>query len=227
MGVYFRLLWELGTVTTGLDSCGSLEGRCLGAAIGRGRPELVTTKMALETVELKNGKASATVYPLGATVTSFKAPHEVLFCRPDAKFDGSKPISGGIPHCFPQFGPGAIQQHGFARNLVWKVASKSDQDITLELVDNEETMAMWPNKFQALYKVTLADSKLNCELTVKNTDDKAWEFQVSTMSALKCTCLWICMCTCTCIRIHIICKHIYRDPFTCQRLELKNRILTS
>jgi len=98
--------------------------------------------MALETVELKNGKASATVYPLGATVTSFKAPHEVLFCRPDAKFDGSKPISGGIPHCFPQFGPGAIQQHGFARNLVWKVASKSDQDITLELVDNEETMAM-------------------------------------------------------------------------------------
>lgn len=22
--------------------------------------------------------------------------------RPDAKMDGSKPISGGIPHCFPQ-----------------------------------------------------------------------------------------------------------------------------
>ena len=41
--------------------------------------------------------------------------------RPDAKMDGSKPISGGIPHCFPQFGPGAIQQHGFARNETWEV----------------------------------------------------------------------------------------------------------
>lgn len=29
--------------------------------------------------------------------------------------DGSKPISGGVPHCFPQFGPGEIQQHGFLR----------------------------------------------------------------------------------------------------------------
>ena len=34
---------------------------------------------------------------------------------------GSKPISGGLPHCFPQFGPGEIQQHGFARNLDWEV----------------------------------------------------------------------------------------------------------
>jgi hypothetical protein len=41
--------------------------------------------------------------------------------RPDAVFDKSKPISGGIPHCFPQFGPGVMQQHGFARNLDWEV----------------------------------------------------------------------------------------------------------
>lgn len=27
---------------------------------------------------------------------------EVLYVRPDAVFDKSKPISGGIPHCFPQ-----------------------------------------------------------------------------------------------------------------------------
>lgn len=37
----------------------------------------------------------------------------------------SKPISGGIPHCFPQFGPGDMQQHGFARNLDWSIASTS------------------------------------------------------------------------------------------------------
>ena len=96
------------------------------------------TAKKLDTIELKSGKASATVYPFGATVASYKCPHEVLFVRPDAKMDGSKPISGGIPHCFPQFGPGKIQQHGFARNLVWKVVSKSDKAITLELTDNAE-----------------------------------------------------------------------------------------
>jgi D-hexose-6-phosphate mutarotase len=34
---------------------------------------------------------------------------EVLYVRPDAVFDKSKPISGGIPLCFPQasqLGPG-------------------------------------------------------------------------------------------------------------------------
>ena len=46
----------------------------------------------------------AQVYLFGACVTSWKqnSGDEVLFIRPDAKFDGSKPISGGIPHCFPQ-----------------------------------------------------------------------------------------------------------------------------
>ena len=58
---------------------------------------------------------------------SWKQPSgdEVLYVRPDAVFDKSKPISGGVPHCFPQFGPGKMQQHGFARNLDWAIASTS------------------------------------------------------------------------------------------------------
>jgi len=44
------------------------------------------------------------IYLFGGVVTSWTQPSgdEVLFVRPDAKFDKSKPISGGIPHCFPQ-----------------------------------------------------------------------------------------------------------------------------
>ena len=46
------------------------------------------------------------IYLFGGVVTSFKQPtaDEVLYVRPDAVFDKSKPISGGIPHCFPQVG---------------------------------------------------------------------------------------------------------------------------
>ena len=93
---------------------------------------------ALETVELTNGDSSATVYKFGACVTSYKkGDTDYLMVRPDAKMDGSKPISGGIPHCFPQFGPGAIQQHGFARNLDWDVLEQSDEKVVFELTPTE------------------------------------------------------------------------------------------
>jgi hypothetical protein len=59
-------------------------------------------------VTLKGTDGSvAEVYPFGGVVTSWvKNGRDVLYVRPDAKFDKSKPISGGIPHCWPQFGPG-------------------------------------------------------------------------------------------------------------------------
>jgi glucose-6-phosphate 1-epimerase len=48
--------------------------------------------------------AGAEVHLFGACITSWTQAtgDEILYCRPDAKFDGSKPISGGMPHCFPQ-----------------------------------------------------------------------------------------------------------------------------
>lgn len=53
--------------------------------------------------------------------------------------------------CDTQFGPGAMQQHGFARNLDWSVSSTSadlqpdekDPEVELVLTDNEYTRAMW------------------------------------------------------------------------------------
>jgi D-hexose-6-phosphate mutarotase len=59
-------------------------------------------------VTLKGTDGSvAEIYPFGGVVTSWvKDGRDVLYVRPDAKFDKSKPISGGIPHCWPQFGPG-------------------------------------------------------------------------------------------------------------------------
>lgn len=81
------------------------------------------------------------------------AGYDYLFVRPDAKFDGSKPISGGLPHCFPQFGPGVIQQHGFARNLEWSIVDSTPSSVSLKLTNNEQTMAMWPHPFECNYKV--------------------------------------------------------------------------
>ena len=75
-------------------------------------------------------KEKATVHSSGACVTSYVtgAGYDVLFRRPDAVFDGSKPISGGVPLCWPQFGPGDIQQHGFARNLKWECVDVREEN---------------------------------------------------------------------------------------------------
>ena len=116
------------------------------------------------------------VYLFGATITSWTQPSgdEVLYVRPDAKFDKSKVhsgsalestdpsapavtrrevqgISGGIPHCFPQFGPGRLPQHGFARNCDWEIASTAadlqpderDPEVELVLTDSDYTRKIW------------------------------------------------------------------------------------
>lgn len=141
-------------------------------------PAPAKAKGELVTVSLKNSAGdSATVYPFGACVTSYvKNGVDVLMVRPDAKMDGSKPISGGIPHCFPQFGPGAIQQHGFARNVDWDVVEQSDSKLVLGLKESEYTMAMWPYEFTATYTLTLTDDALCTELCVTNTGTKSFDF---------------------------------------------------
>ncbi|KAF8070973.1 putative glucose-6-phosphate 1-epimerase [Scenedesmus sp. PABB004] len=141
----------------------------------------------LPTVQLKHKcGASAEVYLFGGAVCSWKqaSGDEVLYVRPDAVFDKSKPISGGVPHCFPQFGPGAMQQHGFARNLDWDVASTSadlqpderDPEVELVLTENDYTLAMWPHKFKAVYTVTLHGEQLRTDFRVINTGDTPFEF---------------------------------------------------
>ena len=132
-------------------------------------PEKVDS--ALKSIKLTNAAGdSAEVYTFGACVTSYvKDGVDTLMVRPDAKMDGSKPISGGIPHCFPQFGPGAIQQHGFARNLDWEVAEQEANKLVLKLTESEYTLSMWDFPFEAKYTVTLADDRLSTELTVTNT----------------------------------------------------------
>ncbi|KMZ75173.1 putative Aldose 1-epimerase [Zostera marina] len=133
-------------------------------------------------VKLTSTTSTAEVYLFGACVTSWKPSNDrdLLFVRPDAVFNGTKPISGGIPHCFPQFGPGAMQQHGFARNMNWSVVDSKDSQeeptVTFELKDTPYSRSMWDFSFHALYKVALNSNSLSTTLTVKNTDDKAFSF---------------------------------------------------
>lgn len=76
-------------------------------------------------VQVSNDHCTGTVHLLGATVTSWHpvGQEEVIFLSGDAVFDGRTAIRGGIPICFPWFGPGrhgdAQPAHGWARITEW------------------------------------------------------------------------------------------------------------
>jgi glucose-6-phosphate 1-epimerase len=152
-----------------------------GTKVGEG--VLKVDEGGLEYAELTHPSgASAKVFTYGADVTSYvdASGTEWIAVRPDAKMDGSKPISGGLSHCFPQFGPGAIQQHGFARNVDWTVHSISESSVTYELTPSDYTRAMWDKPFKCLFTVTLKEDCLDTELVVENTGSaEAFDFQAA------------------------------------------------
>lgn len=152
-----------------------------------GSVEIVEGRGGLPTVVLKHAcGASAEILLFGGCIISFKqaSGDEVLYTRPDAVFDKSKPVSGGIPWCWPQFGPGAMQQHGFARNLDWAVVGASadpnpddkDPEVQLELSDNDYTRGMWPHAFKVNYTITLHGELLKTDVRVVNTGDSTFDF---------------------------------------------------
>jgi len=124
---------------------------------------------------------TAKVYTFGANVASYvKGGNDVLALRKDNVIAAGKPVAGGIPICFPQFGPGPYgPQHGFARSSTWAIAETADglePKVVLKLCDNAETRSQWDHPFEATYTVTLKDTHLETVLSVKNTGSTSFDF---------------------------------------------------
>jgi len=152
---------------------------------------LMTNDDGLEYVRLANEAGDTSdIYLFGGVVTSYKVGgQEFIAVRPDAKMDGSKPISGGLSHCWPQFGPGEIQQHGFARNVNWTVKSMTDTTVELEMAPSDYTKEMWDKEFLCTFTVALEDDKLSTKMFVENKGEESFDFQAAlhsyfTVSAL-------------------------------------------
>mmetsp|Transcript_3792 Transcript_3792/g.5019 ORF Transcript_3792/g.5019 Transcript_3792/m.5019 type:complete len:344 (+) Transcript_3792:89-1120(+) len=156
-----------------------------GAAVStpEGGAGLLTNDGGLEFVKLVHPETGATseIYLLGGCVTSYCDGDgtEFIAVRPDAKMDGSKPISGGLSHCWPQFGPGAIQQHGFARNVKWVIKDQSDTSVTLVMAPSDYTKEIWDKEFLCTFSVDLEASQLNTKMLVENKGAEAFDFQAA------------------------------------------------
>lgn len=118
----------------------------------------------------------------GAQVLSWTAcGRERLFLSPGSATDGHTPIRGGVPICWPQFNQrGALPKHGFARNLAWQrgacVVTPEGAELSLSLVANEQTRAIWPQAFELLLTLRLRPGQLRITLNIHNSGHDAWAF---------------------------------------------------
>jgi D-hexose-6-phosphate mutarotase len=133
----------------------------------------------LPVAEISNTFATATISLYGAHVLSFQptGQKDFLWLSEKSHYEVGKPIRGGIPLCFPWFGPNANDpkkpMHGFARLVLWDVLrtvclADGSTQIALGLRENEATKAILPMNFSAELVVTVG-KKLELTLTATNT----------------------------------------------------------
>ena len=135
-------------------------------------------------MSVRNAHADAAIALQGADVTSFQ-PHgqePVLFLSRHAAYAPGKAIRGGIPICWPWFGPHPTDptkpDHGFARTRPWSVLDTMAMPngatrVRLGLTDDAETRALWPHAFSLELAVTVG-ATLEVALVTRNTGREAF-----------------------------------------------------
>ena len=140
-------------------------------------------------ISVCNKYADAEICLYGAHVTSFipNGSFDLLWMSPESDFEVGKPIRGGIPLCFPWFGPHATDPskpaHGFARLMYWDVAETASLEngetlVKLQLNASDETRAYWPFDFRAELSIIVSRT-LSVSLNIFNTGSQPFEYSAA------------------------------------------------
>lgn len=157
----------------------------LNAKFGNDQVSFQTGTGGLPFIQVKNSHARAEICLQGAHVTRFQPGNEqpILWLSQKSEFAAGQPIRGGIPLCWPWFGPhpenSTRPSHGFARRLLWQVTEtiqKSDGTTQIELVlaDSPETRKYWDFKFNLSLRISIGTA-LSLALTTINKDNRSFQ----------------------------------------------------
>lgn len=136
----------------------------------------------LPMIEIANAHATARLSLHGAQVLSYRPrgmDADLLFLSEQALYQPGKAIRGGIPVCWPWFGPDpqglGRPAHGLARTRVWALRRSGPQPggetlVEMGLRDTAETRELWPHAFDLTLTVTIG-STLQLALTTRNTGE--------------------------------------------------------
>jgi glucose-6-phosphate 1-epimerase len=137
-------------------------------------------------ITISNKHAEADICLYGAQITNYKPYRtmDILWMSPDSNFEKGKAIRGGIPICFPWFGPhksdSSKPQHGFARLMFWDVLetrtnSEGETLVRFQLCSSPETKSYWDHDFCAELKVVVG-KQLSVTLKISNTSSIPFEY---------------------------------------------------
>jgi glucose-6-phosphate 1-epimerase len=141
----------------------------------------------LDRLSLRAAEGEALVYLQGAHVARFRPRDErpVLWLSAASRFEAGQPIRGGVPVCFPWFGPKAgspgAPLHGFARILPWTVVAVTAETdgglrAVLELTAEAAARGGFPRELALSLAVTVGRS-LRMGLTARNVDSAPVTFE--------------------------------------------------
>ena len=139
----------------------------------------------LAVAEIANSHAQASIALQGAHVMTFQPQGQapVLWLSQYGKFAAGKSIRGGVPVCWPWFGPHPVEPgfpaHGFARTVMWEVLDTSVGDngetrINFGLIETDVTHTQWPHTTSVQVKVTVG-AALSVELVTLNNSNQSFE----------------------------------------------------
>ena len=143
---------------------------------------LAKNDSGLEFLVISRPESEAIISLFGAHLVHFAPRNQSpwFWLSPAAVLDGSRGIRGGVPICWPWFGPSPERvgtgkvQHGFARTALWQLDGISDTSdgtlIHLSVQDSETSRTIWPYAFSLEYDL-LINEELTLLLTTRNTGD--------------------------------------------------------
>lgn len=110
----------------------------------------------------------------------------VLFASSKAVYAEDTALRGGIPICFPWFGPGrepgSPYGHGFARTAAWNLVgndiTEEAQTVSYRLSHDDASDGYWPHQFWAVLTASFG-VELTVSLSVTNLDTQAFSYEAA------------------------------------------------
>lgn len=144
-------------------------------------------------VSLQTNQSRLEILPgRGGIITSWRVENqEILYLDEERLANPQLSIRGGIPILFPICGnlpdntytlngkQYTLKQHGFARDLPWKVSDQVTQDkdsLTITLSSNEQTHAVYPFDFKVAFTYQIQGNTLEIKQQYTNLSTEPMPF---------------------------------------------------
>ena len=134
-------------------------------------------------IEIKNQFATAAISVYAAHVISYQpvgSDTDLIYLSEDVVYKAGTAIRGGVPICWPWFGPhptdSSKPSHGVARKTLWQVSSTEtttagETRVILKLTDSPDSREKWDYSFELAIAVTVGET-LKLDLVTRNTGSK-------------------------------------------------------